>query len=126
MPIKPSRVLLRAVESVRLFNSTSKEDEIFLTKESGVKSALFSSLTLLTEENFLDFFFFCLPTGMNRWPQMPLLLKRKNFDTCVCYTLHLRSRCAPGSILLFSSTNWCIEMHPAAVISQIESFVSTL
>lgn len=42
------RVLLRAV-SVQLLNSSGLDDEIFLVEESGVKSALFSSLTLFSK-----------------------------------------------------------------------------
>lgn len=43
------RVSLRAV-LVQLLNSSGLDDEIFLVAESGVKSALFSSLTLFSKE----------------------------------------------------------------------------
>lgn len=60
---KPFRVSLRAV-SVQLLNSFGLDDEIFLIEESGVKSALFSSLALVSF--FFSFWRWALPRFCDR------------------------------------------------------------
>ncbi len=69
----------------------------------------------------------CLCSGTNCWPQIKCCtVKKEELWHLCCHAVHLRPRCAPGPALLWNWTNWCLEMHPAAVLKHSEPFVSIL
>lgn len=66
-------------------------------------------------------------SGTNCWPQIKYCTGKKEelWHSC-CHAAHLTPCCALGPILLWNWTNWCLEMHPAAVLKHSEQFVSIL
>lgn len=66
-------------------------------------------------------------TGKNCWPQINhWTVRKEELWHLYCHIVHLRLGCALGPILLWNWTNWCPEMHPAAVLKHSEPFESIL
>lgn len=111
---------------VQLLNSSGSDDEIFLVAESGMKSALFSSLTPFSKGWALPRF--CIRSlEKNCWPQINhWTVRKKELWHLYCHIVHVRRCCALGPILLCNWTYWCPEMHPAVVLKYSEPFESIL
>lgn len=68
-----------------------------------------------------------LLTGKIFWPQINhWTVRKEELWHLYCHTVHIRQCCALGPILLWNWTNWCPEMHPAAVLKYREPFESIL
>lgn len=122
---KPFGVLLRAV-SVQPLDGSGLDDEIFLIERS-LAWKVHCSAAWLCSQKMSSPSILCSRTGTNCWPQIKYCtVKKEELWHLCCHTVHLRPRCAPGPILLWNWTNWCLEMHPAAVLKHSEPFVSIL
>lgn len=67
----------------------------------------------------------CSHSGTNCWLEIKYCtVKKQELWHLCCHIVHLRPCCAPGPILLWNWTKWCLEMHPADVLKHTEPFVS--